>query len=103
MIRGAIALALVLKIPNTGNPENCPKPEYCYSKENYELAVSTTLTLVMLTTLLFGTFMDPVQKFLVPPKKGSKHPYHSGMGSGLLTPEMMQRGQSFDIKASGAS
>jgi hypothetical protein len=57
----------------------------------------------MITTLLFGTFMDPVQKFLVPPKKGSKHPYHSGMGSGLFTPEMMQRGQSFDFKASGAS
>ena len=26
--------------------------------------------LVMLTTLIFGTFMDPVQKFLVPPKPG---------------------------------
>ena len=25
--------------------------------------------LVMFTTLIFGTFMDPVQKFLVPPKK----------------------------------
>ena len=25
--------------------------------------------LVMLTTLIFGTFMDSVQKFLVPPKK----------------------------------
>ena len=60
MIRGAIALALVLKIPNVGNPENCPDPQYCYSVENYQLAVSTTLTLVMLTTLLFGTFMDPV-------------------------------------------
>ena len=87
MIRGAIALALVLKIPYKGNPDNCPEPEYCYTTENYELAVSTTLTLVMITTLLFGTFMDPVQKFLVPSKKGQKHPYH--LGSGLLTPEMM--------------
>ena len=61
MIRGAIALALVLKIPYVNSPNgNCPEPEYCYSEENYQLAVSTTLTVVMLTTLLFGTFMDPV-------------------------------------------
>ena len=35
--------------------------------------VSTTLMLVMLTTLIFGTFMDAVQKFLVPPKGGASH------------------------------
>ena len=29
--------------------------------------------LVMLTTLIFGTFMDATQKFLVPPKEGAGH------------------------------
>ena len=63
MIRGAIAFALVLKIDYDGKDgESCPD---CYSKEEYELVVTTTLLLVMLTTLIFGTFMDPVQKFLV--------------------------------------
>lgn len=58
MIRGAIAFALVLKIRyNDGTEIIC---ENCYSKENYDLVVSTTLMLVMLTTLIFGTFMDPV-------------------------------------------
>ena len=71
MIRGAIAFALVLKIKyDDGSGSEC---ENCYSKENYELVVSTTLMLVMLTTLIFGTFMDPVQKFLVPPKEGPNH------------------------------
>lgn len=68
MIRGAIAFALVLKIEYQQNPviaEECPE---CYTSEQYDLAVSTTLMLVMITTLLFGTFMDPVQKILVPPK-----------------------------------
>ena len=98
MIRGAIALALVLKIPYVGG-ETCEDPEYCYTEENYELVVSTTLTLVMLTTLLFGTFMDPVQKYLVPPKK-EVHPFMFNR-----TPEMMARGQSFDylLKGSDAS
>ena len=68
MIRGAIAFALVLKIKYYKTPEDKVLCEDCYSPENYDLAVSTTLMLVMLTTLIFGTFMDPVQKFLVPPK-----------------------------------
>mmetsp|Transcript_29083 Transcript_29083/g.38735 ORF Transcript_29083/g.38735 Transcript_29083/m.38735 type:complete len:213 (+) Transcript_29083:688-1326(+) len=56
MIRGAIAFALVLKIEYNGMTEEpC---EDCYSKENYDLVVSTTLMLVMFTTLIFGTFMD---------------------------------------------
>jgi NhaP-type Na+/H+ or K+/H+ antiporter len=68
MIRGAIAFALVLKIPYNGEVDvDCG--DNCYSQKNYELVVSTTLMLVMLTTLIFGTFMDLVQKFLVPPNK----------------------------------
>jgi NhaP-type Na+/H+ or K+/H+ antiporter len=56
MIRGAIAFALVMKIPYVGGP-SCPDPHYCYTKEQYDLAVSTCLILVMVTTLFFGTFM----------------------------------------------
>jgi len=72
MIRGAIAFALVLKIDYDGKDgTKCPD---CYSESNYDLVVSTTLMLVMFTTLLFGTFMDVVQNFLVPPIPGSAVP-----------------------------
>lgn len=46
MIRGAIAFGLVLKIPN--DPESYPERE---------VIVTTTLALVIITTLFFGTFM----------------------------------------------
>lgn len=71
MIRGAIAFALVLKI------DICKKPDQlgCYALEDYELAVSTTMMLVMLTTLIFGTFMAPIQKILVPPTYASAAEY----------------------------
>lgn len=60
MIRGAIAFALVLKIQYAITAaDQTLHPEY-YNYENYQLVVSTTLMLVMLTTLVFGTFMDPV-------------------------------------------
>jgi len=60
MIRGAIAFALVLKIRYyTSEAMEKLHPDY-YPPENYDLVVSTTLMLVMLTTLIFGTFMDPV-------------------------------------------
>ena len=68
MIRGAIAFALVLKIPYVGSPE-CEDPEECYTLEAYELAVSTTLLLVMATTLIFGTFMKLTQTFLIQDKQ----------------------------------
>jgi len=68
MIRGAIAFALVLKIPYVGSSE-CEDPDECYSVEAYELAVSTTLLLVMATTLIFGTFMKLTQNFLIQEKK----------------------------------
>lgn len=58
MIRGAIAFALVLKIPVEDTPDCHGKG--CLSKTNYELLVTTTLTLVMLSTLIFGTFIGKV-------------------------------------------
>jgi NhaP-type Na+/H+ or K+/H+ antiporter len=53
MIRGAIAFALVLKIPWT-----CPSTEpECLEQDLYDVARSTTLVIVIATTLIFGTFM----------------------------------------------
>ena len=70
MIRGAIAFALVMKIPHLGSAD-CIVPDFCFTKEEYDLAVSTTLALVMITTLIFGTFMKAASKWLTaqePPK-----------------------------------
>lgn len=54
MIRGAIAFALVLKIAH-----ECPIPgsNECYEDDLYMMARSTTLMVVLMTTLVFGTFM----------------------------------------------
>ena len=73
MIRGAIAFALVLKIPHTCLPPLSPKD--CFSLPNYEVAKSTTLVIVMVTTLLFGTFMKVFQIWLLgpPPTKKEQH------------------------------
>lgn len=60
MIRGAIAFALVLRIPVCMLPED----EGCISEVNYNMLVSTTLILVVITTLGFGTFMGKVQSIL---------------------------------------
>lgn len=87
MIRGAIAFALVLKIEYVGKNPLAPPCDYCYTKENYEMVVSSTLLLVMLTTLIFGTFMDPVQKYLVPPQKSA---YAPSMISGVNNMNMMK-------------
>lgn len=68
MIRGAIAFALVLVIPHECVAGDC---HYncsilpCYSEAQYELAKSTTLSIVMLTTLIFGTFMKVFQHCLL--------------------------------------
>lgn len=70
MIRGAIAFALVLEIPFCSTYDDtceCRKDSSCMSKKTYELFVTTTLALVILTTLCFGTFMGGVQRFLCPP------------------------------------
>lgn len=55
LIRGAIAFGLVLKIPKNN-----------LFRET-DIFVTTTLALVIITTLVFGTFMPLVQKILVPP------------------------------------
>jgi NhaP-type Na+/H+ or K+/H+ antiporter len=70
MIRGAIAFALVLQIPYEGG-SSCTAAmlanDECFKKNTYEMLVSSTLAIVMMTTLLFGTFMPAVQKILCPP------------------------------------
>jgi NhaP-type Na+/H+ or K+/H+ antiporter len=75
MIRGAIAFALVLTLPVI-DPETklCSDPTLdsgtgCFHQNTYDMLVSTTLVLVILTTLCFGTFMSIVQKFLVSPSE----------------------------------
>lgn len=55
MIRGAIAFGLVLKIPN--DPKKFPERE---------VIVTTTLAVVIITTLFFGTFMKFAQKIFLP-------------------------------------
>ena len=72
MIRGAIAFALVLTLPYKDPVTlTCSEPslpyEDCFEYADYLMLVNTTLILVVLTTFCFGTFMGPVQKFLVAP------------------------------------
>lgn len=55
MIRGAIAFGLVLKIDD--NPKEFPERE---------VIITTTLALVIITTLVFGTFMKFAQAIMVP-------------------------------------
>lgn len=59
MIRGAIAFGLVLKIPEGAEGGNVAFKER-------GVVVTTTLAVVILTTVVFGTFMPVVQKLLVP-------------------------------------
>ena len=56
MIRGAIAFALVLKI-QVCDPDSSPETVGCYKQRDYDLVVTTTLVIVYLTTIIFGTFM----------------------------------------------
>lgn len=70
MIRGAIAFGLVLKI----DP----------AIEEKDVIVTTSLALVVLTTILYGSTMPLVQRKLVPPKEIDKHEYddNNGIDSG---------------------
>jgi NhaP-type Na+/H+ or K+/H+ antiporter len=63
LIRGAISFGLVLTIESN---ENIP---------NRDVIITTTLALVVITTVVFGTFMALVQKTLVPPAIDEKHEY----------------------------
>ena len=45
--------------------------------------------LVMLTTLIFGTFMDAVQKFLIPPKGGTKHERNASQATTSMYEEIV--------------
>jgi sodium/hydrogen exchanger-like protein 6/7 len=58
LIRGAIAFGLVTKVP-TG--------EAGISKEKKDILLSSTLALVIITTVLFGSFTNIVQKCLLKP------------------------------------
>lgn len=75
MIRGAIAFALVLTLPyqnesGTSCSDSTILPiSKCFTYENYQMLVNTTLILVVLTTFIFGTFMGAVQKWLVSPSE----------------------------------
>jgi NhaP-type Na+/H+ or K+/H+ antiporter len=55
LIRGAIAFGLVLKLSNI-----------ILDKEKLEIIETTALTLVVSTTLIFGSTMSLVQKLLLP-------------------------------------
>lgn len=70
LIKGSIAFALVLKIPYEGTPD-C-HDTVCISKVNYELLLTTTLSIVMATTLIFGTFIKKISILLVPPNEKDK-------------------------------
>ena len=60
MIRGAIALGLAIKA------------EHFFTE--YEFVVASVLALVILSTLLFGSFMPLVAKCLLdPPARAAKH------------------------------
>ena len=59
MIRGAIAFGLVLKIPSNDDKD---VPEF----KSRGVVVTTTLAVVIITTVMFGSFMSMVQKLLVP-------------------------------------
>lgn len=68
MIRGAIAFALVMRIPKLGE-ESCTseKPiRDCFEEKNYDLMVTTTFALVVITTLGFGSFMALIGNIFVP-------------------------------------
>jgi len=59
MIRGAIAFGLVLKIPEEADPDH-GIPEF----KDRDYVVTTTLAVVIITTVFFGSFMPVISKVL---------------------------------------
>lgn len=72
MIRGAIAFALVLRMPVC----ELPTDEGCISEVNYNMLVSSTLILVVVTTLIFGIPMGAVQNYLCAATTEDEEEYH---------------------------
>lgn len=68
MIRGAIAFALVMKIPKIGEHSCTGLDVDCYNDENYSLVTTSCLAVVFITTIGFGTSMSYMGKILAPPK-----------------------------------
>ena len=64
LIRGAIAFGLVLTIDE-------------HVVHDKEVIVTTTLALILITTVLYGTTMGLMQRVLVPPKVEDEHEYDS--------------------------
>lgn len=65
LIRGAIAFGLVLKLDSSIVPND----------DTRNVITTTALTLVISTTLMFGSTMPLVQRYLVPPLDSDKHEY----------------------------
>jgi NhaP-type Na+/H+ or K+/H+ antiporter len=89
MIRGAIAFALVLRIPVCESEGD----EGCIDEIYYEVLVSTTLILVVVTTFMFGSFMGKVQSVLVPGTAEDEEEYHDmkRKNSAMIESEMGKR------------
>ena len=66
MIRGAIAYGLVLRIPSDVSIDGTP-----VFKERGTM-ITTALSLVIVTTVVFGSIMPILQRALVPIKPGAK-------------------------------
>jgi len=71
MIRGAVAFALVMKIPHYGG-HGCPKNSSiansnCFGAEEFEMIVTTTIILVIVSTVFLSTFMAAFGRLMVPP------------------------------------
>ena len=79
MIRGAVAFALVMRIPYIGG-HGCLDNgvDDCFEKQNYEMIVTTTLVLVIFTTVFFGTFMAMLGRIVVPPQKEDQEEQEHG-------------------------
>jgi NhaP-type Na+/H+ or K+/H+ antiporter len=59
MIRGAIAFGLVLRL----------EEYHGINEDSRQIITTTSLTLVVFTTIVFGSFMPLVQRLLVPGKE----------------------------------